>query len=313
MSTRTDPDLVIASWLQDEARDGASDRLIEATRRQLNSTNQRRAWWPARRLHQMNTPMRIAVAAAAVVAVAVVGLYLLPRQGGVGAGPSPSPTPSSTPSLLPSTGTLDPGAYFFPAEWTTPARFSFTVPAGWSTTEGFVYKDRGSVSPVNAPGGGPGDVALFTWIVSHAYADACHWRGSMVDAGSTVDELASVLQAQKSRVASTPTEVVLGGFPAKRIDLTTPADLDLATCDNSVLRFWPDAGPDESGGVCCTLAGSTDRVYVVDVAGSRLAVVARHQADSSAADSAELENVVASIKMDLPTSSPPQSSAPPSP
>ena len=62
------------------------------------------------------------------------------------------------------------------------------------------------------------------------------------------------------------------------------------------IRFWPDPGPDEGGGLCCTAVGSTDVVYVVDVAGKRLAVVARHQPGSSAEDIAELEAIVDSIR-----------------
>ena len=91
MSTRPDPDLVIASWLADEARDGASDRLLAATRRQLESTHQRRAWWPAWRTQDMNGTLKIGIGAAAVAAAVAVGLYLLPRQGG-GVG-SPGVTP----------------------------------------------------------------------------------------------------------------------------------------------------------------------------------------------------------------------------
>jgi len=98
MNTRPNPDLLIAAWLDEEARDGAPERLVEATRRQLVQTNQRRVVWPARRLSPMN--IRIAVAAAAIV-VAVVGAYLiLPRPSEPGASTTPSPSPS-TEAFLP--------------------------------------------------------------------------------------------------------------------------------------------------------------------------------------------------------------------
>ena len=71
-------------------------------------------------------------------------------------------------------------------------------------------------------------------------------------------------------------------------------------------------GPDESGGLCCTDVGSTDVVYVVDVAGNRFAVVARHQASSSAEELAELEAIVASIMIEPPATSPSPSGASPS-
>ncbi len=37
-------------------------------------------WWPARRFREMNTPFKLAIAAAAVVVVALVGINLLPRN-----------------------------------------------------------------------------------------------------------------------------------------------------------------------------------------------------------------------------------------
>jgi hypothetical protein len=74
----------------------------------------------------------------------------------------------------------------------------------------------------------------------------------MIDVGTTVVQLADALVAQKGRVASAPTDVMLGGFPAKKIELTVPADLDTTACDGGVIRFWPDAGGNESGGLCCS-------------------------------------------------------------
>jgi hypothetical protein len=304
MSTDRDVNRIVRSWLE-EGRTALPDRVLDTVLDQLPATPQRRAWWPARRFREMTAFTKFAVVAAAVVAgVAVIGAITFPRLTGPGAQPTPSPTaspvPTPTPSLLPATGKLDAGTYYYNGS----PRLTFTVPEGWSTTDGFVYKDRGSVSPAYAPGGGPGDVALIPWTVSHTYGDACHWQGNLVDAGSTVDELVSALQAQKSRVASKPTDVLLGGIPARQIVMTTPADLDLATCDMGAVSFWPDPGPDVSGGLCCTKPGSTDVVYVVDVAGNRLAVVARHQPDSLTADLAELDGVVVSLTFDVPAASP---------
>lgn len=199
---------------------------------------------------------------------------------------------------LPSFDSLDPGTYYIPEGGATPGRFTFTVPAGWATEEAFVAKDLDPSTSVDAR-----DVVLVTWIVSHVYTDICNWEGTLVDVGTTVDGLASALLAQEGRVASAPTDVMLGGFPATRIELTVPADLDSGTCDGGIIRFWPNAGPDESGGLCCSAAGSTDVVYVVDLDGNTFAVVARYTATSSAQDRAELDAIVESIRIDPPASS----------
>lgn len=262
----------------------------------------------------MNVYAKVAAVAAALAVVAVVGINLLPGAGGVGA-PSPTPTaiPTASPSPLPLplNDKLAPGTYSADAGGPG-TRYTFAVPAGWRTTDGFVLKDRGAVAPPYAPGSGPGDVVFFTWTVSHVYADACQWDGSLVDVGTTVDQLTNALVAQKGRVISAATDVTLAGLPAKRIEMTNTVSPDFATCNGGILRFWPDPGPDESGGVCCTLAGSTDVVYVLAVAGQRVVVVVRHQADSSAADIAELDAVVATIRFDTaPASSAPAASSTP--
>jgi MFS superfamily sulfate permease-like transporter len=122
MNGRRDPDLPIAAWLQGEAPDRAPERLLTASRDRIRMTQQRRAWWPARRVPTMNGALKLAIAAVAVVVVAVVGFNLLPRQSGIGGpGPSPSavpspnpsavpsPTPSSTPSTVNAVGSFAPG------------------------------------------------------------------------------------------------------------------------------------------------------------------------------------------------------------
>lgn len=327
MTARRDPDLEIAAWLQDEAPERAPERLLAASRDRIRSTHQRRARWPAWRSPLMNTPpIRLAAVVAAVAVVAVLGIVVFSRPGGVGGpiqtrlpSPSPSQAPGTTPAPSPSnltsgpictataclTGALNPGTYSFDAGNVTPRRLTFTVPAGWTIDQdGFVSKHAGA----------PGEVLFGTWIVTHAYPDICQREaGTLVDAGTTTDELASVLVAQKGRVASAATDVTLGGYPAKRIELTVPADLDVTKCVGGVIRFWPDPGPDESGGLCCSAVGSTDVVYIVDVAGDRLTVVARHQPGSSAADLAELEAIVASIAIVPLAASPSPSGASQSP
>lgn len=272
------------------------DEVRDAIRAQLPSIQQRPAWWPAWRFPEMNTTTKIAVAAAAVVVVAIFGFGFLGPGLNVG-GPDPTPEPTVTPVALPAGGPLDPGTYYVAegtpgyASWgihSPTGRFTFTVPAsGWARNSVFVDKHHDE----------PNDVSLSAWIVSHVYADACNWRGTLVDVGTTVDELTSALVGQGGRDVSAPTDVVVGGFPAQRIEMTVAAGLDVATCDNAFLRSWPSAGPDESGGLGVG-PGSTDVVYIVDVDGSRLVVVAGYLAPSSEQDRAELEAMVESIVLE---------------
>jgi hypothetical protein len=218
------------------------------------------------------------------------------------AAPTPSLSPSASPSTaarqLPTSGdvALDAGTYYVADSTATNAqRLTFTLPAGWTTAD-LVAKNSGK----------PGEVFFTTWVVTDVFTDVCHW-GTLVHAGTTTDDVISALAAQRGRTASAPSDVTIGGYPAKRIELTVPADLNVSTCTNSNLRYWPGPGPDLSSGLCCNPPGNIDDVYVVDIAGRRMVVVARFYPGSSEADKAELQSVVASIQIEplppLPTPS----------
>ena len=93
MSTRPDHDRSISAWLVAEAADRAPERLLETSRGRIRATRQRRAWWPAWRILDMNTYAKLAIGVAAVAVVAVVGINLLVGTGG-GVGGSSTVSPS---------------------------------------------------------------------------------------------------------------------------------------------------------------------------------------------------------------------------
>ena len=308
MTTRPDPDVVIAAWLRDEAPERAPERLLMASRDRIQSTDQRRSWWPAWRLRKMNSFAKLAVATAAVVVVAIVGINLSSRSDGFG-GVGPSPTPGATPTSTPTAradasadvpefpGVSDgvaPGTYSWRAGVASPADITFTVPAGWTSRYAIPNKDRG----------GPGEIAVGNWIIANVYTDPCQWQGALLVpvVGPTVDDLAAALVAQKGRNASTPTDVTLGGYPAKRIELSIPADLDRATCDEGVIRTWVAPGEDAAHSTPDTEnlgmhSGQLNVVYIVDVNGERLVIDTWHMPGTSAADLAELDAILASMRI----------------
>ncbi len=135
MSADRDMTRIVRSWLRTDERESA-DRVLDNVFALLDATPQRQPWWPARRIADMNSIAKFAIAAAAVVVVAVVGINMLPAgNGGVGGpavSPSPSPSPSPQPSSSPS------AAVTFPPEGPLAIGthsaiydgipFSFTVP-----------------------------------------------------------------------------------------------------------------------------------------------------------------------------------------
>ena len=259
----------------------------------------------------MNSTLKIAGGAAAIVAVVLVGVAFLPRSsppvGGAGGTPSASPSatpPPATPTAAASAavpefpGVSDnvaAGTYRWKADQvTTPADITFTVPAGWTSRYAIPNKDRG----------GPGEIAVGDWIIANVYTDPCQWKGALLEpaVGPTIDDLATALAAQKRRNATAPTDVTLGGYPAKRIELSIPADLDSATCDGGILRTWvaPDADPvnpyvdTEHLGMH---PGQVNVTYIVDVDGHRLVIDTWHMPGTSAADLAELDAILASMRI----------------
>ena len=96
MSTDREATRVVRSWLE-EGVTVLPDRVLDAVLDQVPTTPQRRSWWPAWRSSDLNTYVKFAIAAAAVLVVAVVGYNFLPGRGGVG---GPTATPSPSPALL---------------------------------------------------------------------------------------------------------------------------------------------------------------------------------------------------------------------
>lgn len=261
----------------------------------------------------------------AVVGLVLVGgaIYLSNDASGIGGQPAasvtaaPTATPTAMPSAMPSPipvsspanlkpgplcsadycpgGTLEPGTYAIEAGAYSPRRLTFTVPAGWS------IDFNGSVSKHSDAAGG---VSFSTWEVTHVFAGVCSTAPGPIAVGPTIEDLASALAAQKGHRSSAVTDITLGGFPARRIEMTLAAD----ACSSGIARIWPGPGPDlNSGfstGFCCTPGDSTETVYAVDVAGTRVVVVAHHRAASSTADKAELQAVIDSIVFGSPTASP---------
>jgi hypothetical protein len=228
--------------------------------------------------------------------------------GGAGGEPSvsPSPAPTSTPTPTAAASAavpefpgvsddVPPGTYLWAAGGATPADITFTIPAGWMSRYGIPHKDRG----------GPGEIAIGNWIIANVYTDPCQWQGSLLSpaVGPTVDDLATALVAQKDRNATAPTDVTLGGYPAKRVELSIPADLVKATCDEGVIRTWVAPGEDAAHSTPDTEnlgmhSGQLNVVYIVDVNGDRLVIDTWHMPGTSAADLAELDAILASMRIE---------------
>lgn len=216
-----------------------------------------------------------------------------------------SPDAEATPGEMPAgAATLAPGNYSMPNPYSDAdpvrscergcadyARIGFTLPDGWATSEGLVYKHLNE----------PGEVAFSVWTVGSVYLEPCEWSDSAVAElldihdHSRVPALGSTALAnQAGRAAKPQTEVMLGGQLALRVELSVPADLDISTCDRGEYRSWSEWDVAD-GANSHHAAGQVDVVYVVDVDRRPLVIDASHMPAASPEDVAELEAILDSM------------------
>lgn len=150
--TRSDEPLFdprIANWLEEDPY-GAPDRALDVVLAAFPSIKQRRAWRVPWRVPNMNGMTRYAVAAAAVVAVAVGGLFILNSgpsgPGNAGGQPTPTLAPTASP-VLSHAPAIVPSPTQPPLSFTSPL-YGYTVswPAGdgWDVTPATVRWPAGS-------------------------------------------------------------------------------------------------------------------------------------------------------------------------
>jgi hypothetical protein len=289
MSTDRDVTRIVRSWLHEDAYEDA-DRILNLVLEEVDTTPQRSASWLARRFPVMNSNFVRFGAAAVVVLIAILGYSLLRGSGGFGAQPTPQPTPAPTPMAL-HIGPLEAGTYVahpLPAPLDS-ISFSFTVPDGWQGV-GPVGSAAFAVAPTEGTEG-PSGAALSFIRVTGVYSDPCHGNaGSPPPVEDRVDDLARALGEQTAYDASAPTEVTLGGYSGLQMDLQLPSDIDFATCDDGAFWVW-DSPPYAQG------PGNRWHLWILDVDGTRVVILAEDFATTSAAHQSELQAIAESVEI----------------
>jgi hypothetical protein len=170
-----------------------------------------------------------------------------------------------------------------------------TLPDGWFNFNGWaVHKGRK-----------PNTVFVTFWDVDDVYPTPCNWKYKpMVDPGPSVDGLASALATQPLRNATSPTDVVLGGFRGKYLQWSVPSDIAFdeahaddalfPNCDEATFQSWTARG--WAGDRYQQKPGQVDWIWILDLDGQRLVVDASHLPGATRSDRAELEQVVNSIR-----------------
>jgi hypothetical protein len=132
--------------------------------------------------------------------------------------------------------------------------------------------------------------------VGNVFANPCHSNGTLLDPpiDSSVEGLVAGLASQKGHSATIPTDVEIDGYAGKYLEMTVPANIDVAACDHGEFRTW--ANPN---GCCRYLeSGQRDLLWIVDVAGDRLVIDAALGPDTTQQDRADRIQMVESIRIE---------------
>ena len=290
MSTDRDTTRIVRSWLRTEENDSA-DRVLGTVLDRLETTPQRRAtWWPARRLPEMNTTAKLALGAAAVVVVALLGISFLlpggPRIGDPGPSNEASLAPDPTPTALRAADPLEPGTYVsHPLESNPSLAVTFTVPDGWQAYDAATLAPLGDDSTQ-----GPDGAAFVFLEISGIYSDPCDSLGPPdVDGGTTADDLASAFSAQTAYEAAVA-DVSVSGYSGKQVELQLPSEFDECRRDE---YFVFGGGPYPQG------AGNRWHLTILDVEGSRLVIFAHDFPGTPASERAGLQSMVESMEIEI--------------
>lgn len=246
--------------------------------------------------------LKLAIAVAAMVVVALVGVDQLtpegdapPSRAAVAPQPSPSSSPSLTraPSSLPAVasnpnpfpygGEIVPGTYWMDGSRSgaeSPMRIRLTMPAGWWSADAGTTISR---HPTDDPGP---ILTLTVHDVTRIATDAWSPNASFVEVGPTVEDLMTAISNMIGTQPG-PAEVRFGGHLVRRFVLgySDPGP------GPEERRIWERATGRDLPGL---LKGGTTTVDVVDVNGHRL-VLTSVDRGSSADDLAELDAIMATI------------------
>ena len=301
MNRRPDVELVLRDYFADDGLT-APDYVLDVVEGRISRQPQRRSWpFPGRT--KVTTQFKLIAGLAAALIVAVVGWNLVPRPDGSGGSPTPSPSATTAASPSASVAAVPPlpegvvsaaGTYrLHPLASALSLSVDATVPAGWI---------GGPPCCVSGPVGesnGPDGIALTFLDANSIFSDPCHWNvdGSGpgqpgdIAVGPSVDELAAALAANAAYEATTPTDVTIGGFAGKRVDLQLPPG-DCDALDGNGVYFVFGG---REGYVYAQGDGSDWQVSIVDVDGTRLILALFSYAETSAADLSAAQAIIDSL------------------
>jgi hypothetical protein len=282
MTAPRNPDQLIRTYLIEDQAPGQSevpDHIYAAIRDGIEHTRQRAVLGSTGVPVMNNNILRVGLAAAAVVVIAIIAINLLPGTPPPGGEPSVSPSvePSEAPpSAEPSTAAgLPEGPHVLVSGQVDVSQneippLTVTIPGpGWDgdVGGGILLKDFGS------PDGA--GMIVFAQQEYQVFGDPCSWETTPATTVTTVDEFIAALSSQASRDASEPVDITVDGYIGKAITLHVPDDADFSQCDQGTFGTWVCDDPaNPTAQLPCGFVGvpgETSTEYIFDVEGALMA------------------------------------------
>ncbi len=292
MTASRDTERLIRTFLEEGVTE-LPERVYDAVRSDIDRTHQRVVIGPWR-TPDMNTFAKFAIAAAAVLVVAIVGWNLLPGDAGRGGTPAASPSPSPSAAASPSPSPSPSGLAFFPSGPISPGRhamvrsgksFSVDIPrAGWFSNGDFrIYTASGQVAFI-----------FWTDAPTNVYADPCTKQPLDPPAGDTPAELAAAISSiPGTELVSGPSDVTIGGYPAKLVSTRIRDDID---CAPNEFMLWYAQEP--NNGRWPDALGDTMTVWIIDVDGTNVWIDGSAGTNIVPTIHAEMRQIVDSIQFE---------------
>ncbi len=161
-------------------------------------------------------------------------------------------------------------------------RLKFAVPAGWVYNEWYVSKVN--ADPIFSVG--------FD-IVDNIYTDSC--PSVLVDppVGPTVDDLASAWASLPGFNATAVSDITVDGFHGKQVEFTVP-DYNEDDCTYGDFKLLE---AEDGGAYWAQGPNQHHQLWILDVNGTRLVIVATSFPDTSPQDRAVIDEILASVQI----------------
>jgi len=268
MTAPRDPDRLIEAFFE-EGTDMLPDWAYDEVRHDIHRTRQRVVIGPWREPIMSNFARYGVIAAALVVLVGAGVVLLRPAPSGIAApsatvtaSPSPSEAAAASPTLRPNA--LPPGPVNLRDEQSGgSATLTVAIPeggTGWTKDGAAIWKNYG-------PTGSDDGLVINIWPggITGTFVDPCTDHTVKQPNPQGVEDLVAALGNQPGVSSGPATDVTISGYEGQYVETTITADI--TKCGNREDGFWLWASPGDRRYVQNT--GEINRIYAMDVDGTR--------------------------------------------